>query len=71
MTEGHLNQKSLIAGHVAVAALALATMRIAQPIVTTPLLHQAGQAGFVLNASPRRVPSPRRARRSIAIALLD
>jgi len=71
MTKGRANHPSLIAGHLAVMALALASLRVAPPISFTPDMHQAGQSGVALNASPRRVSSPRRAKRSLAVISID
>ena len=71
MATGHTVHPSLIAGHIAVAALAVAAMRVAPPIVITLEWRQAGQPGMMLNESPRRIPMQRRANRSFAIALLD
>jgi hypothetical protein len=62
---------SLIAGHIAVAVLALVSMRVTAPIAFAPEWHQRGQARLLLSEAPRRVPMPRRAGRSLAITLHD
>jgi hypothetical protein len=71
MTKGRAIHPSLIAGHIAVAALALASLRVAPPVAVNPHAHQPGHPGLALNASPRRVSSPRRSSRSFAVTLID
>jgi hypothetical protein len=71
MTAGHANHPLLITGHIAVAALALAAMRVVSPIANAPQWHQPRQPSLLLSESPRRVPMPRRTNRSIAVTLLD
>jgi hypothetical protein len=71
MTTGRTIHPSLIIGHIAVAALALAAMRVVQPFAIAPEWHQLGQPRLLPIESPRRVPMPRRAGRRFVIAVHD
>ena len=60
-----LVRHSLIAGHGALAMLALATIHVTLPATPKPQWHTAGQQALSITQPPRRLPAARRAERAL------
>lgn len=71
MTTTRLVHPSLIAGHAALAMLALATVHFVLPTPQLPQWHAAGQSRQVIGQAPRRLPASRRGDRALGGALSD
>lgn len=66
MATTRIIRPSLVAGHVAVAMLALAAIiKFALPAAPLPQWHVAGPPGHSIALTPRRLPASRRAERAL------
>ena len=65
MTTTRLIRPSLIAGHAALAMLALAAIQFVMPVTSMPEWHSAGRLMLSITDSPRRLPGTRRAERAL------
>ncbi|MDP9423212.1 MAG: hypothetical protein M3Q19_10340 [Pseudomonadota bacterium] len=65
MTTTRLTSHALLAGHAAVAMLALAAIQAALPAVPQAQWHAAGRTVQPISHSPRRLPASRRSERAL------
>jgi hypothetical protein len=65
MRNDRLVHPSLIAGHAALAMLAVAAIHVTSPLPTAPQWHVAGHSRQVFEQRPRRLPASRRTERTL------
>ena len=63
MKTTRLLRPTLVAGHAAVAVLALAAFHVALPALPQPQWHAVGRPAQLISQAPRRLPASRRAER--------
>ena len=64
MEKPHLVRHSLIAGHAALAMLAVAAIHLTSPVPVAPQWQAAGRLHQVIGQMPRRLPTSRRTDRA-------
>jgi len=65
MTTTHLTRPSLLAGHAAVAMLALAAIHVTLPAATQAQWHVTDRSVQPITQAPRRLPASRRSERAV------
>lgn len=65
MTTTRLIRPTLIAGHAALAMIALGAIQFTLPATTMPQWHAAGPLAQSIAQPPRRLPASRRAERTL------